>query len=138
MRACNGAHPFACLAALARRLRRERLEKENEMKLKQIGITLVFLDFAALTGYALYQEGLIGIWEMATSSWWATQITFDLCFAALFGSLWVWRDAKKRGLDPLPYVLAVPFTGSLALLVYAIRRQSAAAPEARRLDPATA
>ncbi|HBQ11593.1 MAG TPA: hypothetical protein DEF51_10675 [Myxococcales bacterium] len=99
--------------------------KENVMNFKQIGIGLLFLDFAAFTGYTIYQEGALGLAEAVTSSWWAGQITLDLCICAFFGCLWVWRDAKKRGLNPLPYVIAVPFTGSLALLVYAIRRQSA-------------
>lgn len=47
----------------------------------------------------------------------------DLCVAVGF-AVWLWRDARARGIDPLPWVLALPLTGSLALLVGALRRPS--------------
>ena len=106
------------------------------MNWKKIGITLLFLDFGALTAYAMFTEPVTQLLTNHTTSFWGAQVFLDLCIACCFGGVWLWRDAKKLGINPLPYVLAIPFTGSLALLVYAIRRPSEAAAPSRRLAQA--
>lgn len=106
------------------------------MNLKQIGIVLLFLDFVALTVYAIAMEPPGLFLTAITSSWWVAQVCVDLCIALTFGGVWVWRDAKERGINPLPWVLAIPLCGSLALLAYAIRRGHA--PRPALASPATA
>jgi hypothetical protein len=105
------------------------------MNIQRILIAFLFLDFAAFTGYVIAKEGLLGFIPNHTTSLWSIQVLLDLCIAAAFGSVWMWRDAKKRGVNPLPWVLAVPFTGSLALLAYAALRPGHAPEPA--LTPAT-
>lgn len=105
------------------------------MNIKQIGLALVLLDFAALTVYALVSEPPTAFFDAVRANWWGIQLSVDLCIALTFGGVWLWRDAKARGINPLPWVLALPLTGSLALLAYALRRQSA---PARVMTPAAA
>ena len=99
--------------------------------LKKIGIALVLLDFAALTAWAAYAGTTAAQLEALFTNPWGIQIAVDLCIAATFGIRWMWRDAKERGISPLPWALAVIPTGSLALLAYAVRRSFAEAPARR-------
>ncbi len=101
--------------------------------LKKIGIVLVLLDFTALTAWALFTGSSPELFAQIWDNPWAVQISVDLCIAAMFGIAWVWRDAKERGINPLPWALAVLPLGSLALLAYAMRRSFAEAPSPRRV-----
>lgn len=62
---------------------------------------------------------------------WSVQVTADLIIAGTFGILWMWRDAKEREINPLPWAIATILTGSLALLAYAVRRSFAEVPSAQ-------
>ncbi len=97
--------------------------------LKKIGLVLLLLDFTALTAWAAV-TGSTGeqLAQLFTNPW-GIQIAVDLCIAATFGIQWLWRDAKSRGIEPLPWALAVVPTGSLALLAYAVRRTFADAEQ---------
>lgn len=92
------------------------------MNWKKMLVGLVYLDFLALTGYAMFTESPAAIWEAISHNWWSVQIFADLCVAAAFATVWMWRDAKRHGINPLPYALAVAPTGSIALFAYAMRR----------------
>ncbi len=92
------------------------------MNWKKMLVGLVYVDFLALTGYALFAESPTAVWEAITHNWWSVQIFVDLCVAATFATVWMWRDAKRHGINPLPYALAVVPTGSVALFAYAMRR----------------
>lgn len=89
------------------------------MNLKRIVLGLVFLDFAAFTGWILFTQDNLALLEGTLTNPWGLQIAIDLCFSALFGSAWLYRDAKKKGVNPWPWIVAVLPTGSLALLAYA-------------------
>ena len=93
--------------------------------LKKIGLTLLLLDFAALTAWALFTGSTPQLMTQLASNPWGIQIAVDLAIAACFGIAWMWKDAKARGITPLPWALAVIPTGSLALLAYAVRRSFA-------------
>lgn len=99
------------------------------MNLKQIGMALVLLDFAALTAYACFAEPPAAIVEAVSHNWWSLQIAIDLVISATFGGVWLYQDAKKRGINPLPWLVALPLTGSLSLLAYVVRRGFAPARE---------
>ncbi|MGE0788483.1 MAG: hypothetical protein AB7S26_22600 [Sandaracinaceae bacterium] len=89
------------------------------MNLKRIFAGLVFLDFAAFTLWIVFtQDNLALIRENLTNPW-GLQVALDLCFSAMFGSMWLYRDAKKKGINPWPWLAAVLPTGSLSLLAYA-------------------
>jgi hypothetical protein len=99
------------------------------MTLKKIGIALVLVDFTALTLYAMFTESPTAIIDAVTHNWWSVQIAIDLVIAATIGGVWLYRDAKARGLNPMPWLAMLPFIGSLALLGYLVRRNLAPARE---------
>ena len=99
------------------------------MNWKKLGLAFFTLDFLALSAFALFGEPVSALVETVSGNFWGIQIFADLCIALTFGTVWMWRDAKRLGINPLPYALAVPLTGSIALLVYALRRPSAAHAE---------
>ncbi|MCA9606213.1 MAG: hypothetical protein KC619_11490 [Myxococcales bacterium] len=105
--------------------------------LKKIGLVLLLLDFAALTAWAAVTGSSSEQLEALLTNPWGIQISIDLCIAASFAMRWMWKDAKLRGINPLPWVLAVVPTGSLAILAYAVRRGFTDAP-ARQKRLATA
>lgn len=88
---------------------------------------LVFavLLFLAFTGYSvgvLVVEGPLAFLEL-TPRGWAVQLFTDLVIACGFGFAWLVPDAKKRGLNPWPYVAATFALGSIATLAYLVRRE---------------
>ncbi|MBX3269598.1 MAG: DUF2834 domain-containing protein [Sandaracinaceae bacterium] len=99
--------------------------------LEKIGLAVVLLSFVALTAWAAYAGSSAEQLEALFTNPWGIQISVDLCIAATFAIRWMWRDAKERGIAPLPWALAVIPTGSLALLAYAVRRRFAPTPAAR-------
>ena len=54
------------------------------------------------------------------------QIFADLCVALVFGGGWLRADARRRGVPAWPWLLAVPFAGSLALVAYVAVREARA------------
>ncbi len=96
--------------------------------LKKIGLVLLLLDFAALTAWAAFTGSSAEQVATLFTNPWGIQIAVDLCIAASFAMRWMWKDAKLRGINPLPWVLAVIPTGSLAILAYAVRRSFVDAP----------
>ncbi|MEM9195417.1 MAG: hypothetical protein AAGF12_39970 [Myxococcota bacterium] len=90
------------------------------MNLKRLFVFFVLVDLAALTAYAIATVPLAETFAAIGVNAWGAQLGLDLCIALGFGSAWLWQNAKARGVNPLPWVLAVPFTGSLAILVYAV------------------
>jgi MFS superfamily sulfate permease-like transporter len=97
------------------------------MNAKQIGLSLVLADFVALTGYAVYHYGYAAFLELPFTNAIAAQVCIDLIIALSFVVVWMWRDARQRGLSPLPYVLLTLTLGSIGPLAYMIRREASEA-----------
>jgi hypothetical protein len=100
------------------------------MNAKQIGLGLVLADFAALTAYAVYQYGYVGFFEALLANAVGLTVFVDLCIALSLVMVWMWRDARERGISALPYIVVTLFTGSIGPLAYLIRRA--------RVEPAVA
>lgn len=94
------------------------------MNAKQIGIGFVLADFVALTVYAVYHYGYLAFFELHAMNAIQLQIFIDLIIALTFVMVWMWRDAKARGISPIPYVAMTLFLGSIGPLVYLIRREA--------------
>jgi hypothetical protein len=94
------------------------------MNAKQIGLSLVLADFVALTGYAVYHYGYGAFLELPFTNAIAAQVCIDLVIALSFVVVWMWRDARARGVSPIPYVVITLFLGSIGPLVYLIRREA--------------
>lgn len=94
------------------------------MNVKQIGLALVLADFLALTGYAVYHYGYLAFFDIHAMNAIQVQIFVDLIIALTFVMVWMWRDARARGISPTPYLVATLLLGSIGPLVYAIRREA--------------
>jgi len=96
------------------------------MNVKKILLWFVLVDFAALTTWSMWHVGYVGIWQAGLSSPGAIQVLADLCIAVGLVCAWIVADARRRGVAAWPWVTATLLVGSLAPLVYLIRREGAA------------
>ncbi len=101
-----------------------------DAKLEQALLWLVAIVFGAVSAWATWEVGYLGILEAGLASGpGALQIFVDLAVACGLGAAWVVRDARARGANPWPWLLGVPLLGSIPLLAYALfRRRLGAAP----------
>jgi len=96
--------------------------------LKRIALALLFIDFMALSAWATWEVGYFGIFAVAASGPGEAQVFADLCVALTFGCAWMVGDARKRGVTVWPWLLAVPFLGSIPVITYAVAREFLPAP----------
>lgn len=96
------------------------------MNRKQIILAIVLADFAALTAFAVWQYGYVGIFELALSSWATSLLLVDLVIALGLVLIWMMGDSRERGLAFLPYALLTLAFGSVGPLLYLIRREGRA------------
>lgn len=99
------------------------------MKLKHWLIAFVLIAFLALSGYAIYQLGYIGLWQSGLTDVGSVQILVDLIIACTIAMGWIIKDARERNLSPWPYVVMTIFTGSIGLLLYLLLRDRQIAPK---------
>lgn len=92
------------------------------MNWKKLLLALVLIDFAVLSGYAMFQVGYLGIWQAGTANWGAAQLLADLVIACGLICLWMVVDARERDMNPWPYVAITLFAGSFGPLLYLFRR----------------
>ena len=98
------------------------------MNKKQIVLAIVLADFVLFTGYALYEYGVIGFAEMMVANAVTLQVTIDLVIALGLFAIWMFQDARDRGLFAPGYLALIAFTGSIGALIYLIRRESVTVP----------
>ena len=92
---------------------------------KVIALSFVLFDFAALSAYAVYQYGYLGVIQRLTADSATMMASVDLVIALSLVVGWMWRDARARGASVLPYVLLTLAFGSVGPLLYLIRRETA-------------
>lgn len=85
--------------------------------LKTVAI-LILIPFLALTAYAVWDVGIIGIPEYHIHSSAGWQVFTDLVIALVLLMFFMVRDAKAKGVNPWPWVIATLFTGSISPLLY--------------------
>ena len=95
------------------------------MNLKKTLLWLVLIDFAAFSTWVMWQIGYVGIWQAGFASVGSLQILFDLVISIGLICVWMIVDARQRGINPWPWVVAAVFLGSMSPLAYLIRRESA-------------
>ena len=106
------------------------------MNAKQIGLSVVLAGFSALTAYAVWQVGFVGVFELVLANVATTTAFVDLVIALSLVLAWMWQDARARGASFLPYAILTLGLGSIGPLLYLIRREGSA--EAARLAPRAA
>lgn len=94
------------------------------MKAKQIALFLVLDAFLVLTAYAVWAHGYIGFFELLMANAATVTVGVDLVIALSLFLVWMAGDAKRRGMNPIPYTLLTLTLGSVGPLVYLIRRGS--------------
>jgi len=95
-----------------------RSERGSIMNLKQIGIGIVLADFVGLTAYAVWHYGYLAFFDVHAMNAINLQISVDLVLALGMVSLWLWQDARARGVSALPYLVVTLFLGSIGPLLY--------------------
>jgi hypothetical protein len=95
---------------------------------KQIGLSIVLADFAALSAYAVYQHGVVGLFQAVTANLATTTAFVDLVIALTMVIVWMRQDARERGVSALPYVVLTLLAGSVGPLLYLIRREKKTVP----------
>jgi hypothetical protein len=87
---------------------------------------LAILALVAFVGWSLWwvhDEGLPGLFALLVEHDWGAQVFVDLCISLSVAWAFIRPDARARGLPLVPYVLATPFVGSIALLTYLVHRE---------------
>jgi hypothetical protein len=85
-------------------------------------ILLTLLLFGILTAFALWHDGIMGVFSSITRSYGSLQIYVDLVIAATLINVWIWRDAQERGRNPWLWMAATLVVGSFSPLVYLLVR----------------
>lgn len=103
------------------------------MNLRVVLLFLTLLIFGGYSVWVLIQEGYMGIWLSGFASPVALQILLDLVVSCLVFSSWMIADAKSRAMNPVPWLIAIAATGSIAILVYLLCREWDKKPEVQRV-----
>jgi hypothetical protein len=86
----------------------------------RIGIGLVLLAFADLNAYVIWRYGYLGFWQLVTANAATIAAVVDLTIALALVAVWMWRDARRRGVSPLPYMALTATLGSIGPLAYLV------------------
>lgn len=93
------------------------------MNERTILIIVALLVFGGFSAWVLVEEGYIAIWQASFMSPATMQVLFDLVIACMVFMVWMIKDASARGISPLPWMIAIVATGSIAILVYLLVRE---------------
>ena len=89
--------------------------------LRPLWLTLLLL-FTGLNLWALATVGLAPILEVVNDpNPWMKVAIADLLIALGMVLTWMWADARRRGVSPLPYLAVTLLTGSVGTLLYLVR-----------------
>jgi hypothetical protein len=107
--------------------------------MKKIVPVLVLLPFTVFSTVVIVQYGYFGFITLSLREPWALQMLLDLSIALFLFGGWMVRDARARGIPALPYLVLLPFVGSISALGYLVHR-SVAGPRSvtRGNTPSTA
>lgn len=107
------------------------------MNATQIALEVVLAAFSALTGYAVYQHGYLGFFELIVANAATLTLFADLTIALTLVLFWMWQDARERGTSVVPYAILTLTLGSVGPLLYLIRRGSLERAPSQRLAAQT-
>jgi RsiW-degrading membrane proteinase PrsW (M82 family) len=87
-------------------------------------LRIVLVLFGVLTAVVIWLEGVGGIFAAIVSSWGAVQIYVDLVIALGLIMVWIYRDARRLGRNPWPWLVATAVVGVFAPLIYLLVRDA--------------
>lgn len=79
---------------------------------------IILVPFTALTLYALYDVGFVGLLKYQAAQSGGIQVFADLSIALLFFVLWMVPHARHTGRNPWPYIVMTLVLGSYGPLLY--------------------
>lgn len=91
---------------------------------KNMVVALVLLAFTPYSLWVAVRHGYFGFVALARHDAWAMQMLLDLVIALTLVGSWLRRDARNRGIEPWPYLVALPLVGSISALVYMLHREA--------------
>ena len=88
------------------------------MRLARLFSFVALIPFTAITGYAMWEVGYVGVLtnQLATSG--GQQVLMDLVIACTFFLIWMFQDAKKTGRNPWGYLAVTLVLASFGPLLY--------------------
>lgn len=92
------------------------------MKLRLLSVVTVFVAFSIYSALIVLDYGYTGFIDLALTGGWAMQVFIDLCIALSLFAIWMFGDAKERGLPFWPYMLTLLTLGSIGALAYLVHR----------------
>ncbi len=92
------------------------------MKKFKTSLIVILVFFGGFSTWVMWQVGYSGIWMAGFDNPGSLQILMDLVIACFLICTWIYQDAKRRGHNPYPWLIATFFAGSLAPLFYLILR----------------
>ena len=99
------------------------------MRERTLVLSVVLVAFAAFSAYVVWEHGVIGLMERCFDNSATTLAVVDMTIALALVMTWILRDAKERGVSPIPYVVLTLMLGSVGPLLYLIVRDlGASAP----------
>ncbi len=101
------------------------------MNKKQWLVAIVLADFVALNAYVVWQYGYVGFVREVLSTLPGIAVMVDLTIALTLIAIWMWNDAKTRGVAVVPYLVAGLFLGSVGPLAYLLRALGHPASESK-------
>ena len=105
------------------------------MNYVKVLLFVVLVDFVAFSAWVTATGGSLSeIVALFSVNPWVGQLFVDLVLALSMVSVWIWNDARSRGANPVPWLVATLLTGSIAPLAYLLLRSRAA--EAAVREPA--
>lgn len=91
--------------------------------IKTVLLTATVL-FSVLTAAAVWQVGVLGIFEHQFKNFGGIQVWVDLVIALSFFMIWMWRDAKASNRNPWPWIIITLAAGSFGPLLYLLSSKS--------------
>lgn len=90
--------------------------------LKIVLLSVLLVDFLAATAFVLWTYGPVGWIPPMVENPATLLAVFDLVIALGIATVWMWTDARSRGVNPWPYLALTATTGSAGPLLYAIQK----------------
>ena len=91
-----------------------------------VGIVLAVFLFESVA--VTYTMGIDGIFAALTANYATELLAADLIIALSMIGVWMWRDARERGVNPFGYLILMALMGSVSPLLYLLRRGGEEAP----------
>ena len=80
---------------------------------KKILLAVVLADFVAITVWGVSQVGLLGLFQGMIAGPAAIVASADLVIALGLVMVWMYGDARARGVSPVPYLILTVALGSV-------------------------